>query len=178
MSHDADEPAPFLLEVIDRLPDRGRPALDLACGRGRNARALGNQGRRVIALDRDLDALRAVSAFAGPLAIDPLLGDLEAGHGIPLKSSSCDAILVFRFLFRGLSPEIERVLAPGGRLVYETFTIDQKKLGYGPMRDAFLLQPGELATLFPGLEIEHFAEGSYDQPRPQATARLLARKPG
>ena len=118
------------------------------------------------------DALRALREAR----VHGVEADLEGGHGIPLRSGSCDAVLVFRFLFRPLAGEIVRVLAPGGLLVYETFTIHQRELGYGPGNPAFLLEPGELRELFAGLAVDHYEEGVFEQPRPMATARLVARR--
>lgn len=177
MAHESLEPAPFLTEVLDSLPAPGGWVLDLACGQGRNALALGARGDRVIGLDRDAGALRELALAGRERAVGAVCSDVEAGYGIPFESATCDIILVFRFLFRPLSSEIERVLAPGGLLVYETFTVHQKNLGYGPRNPAFLLRPGELPGLFPGLLTEHHEEGQFDQPKPQAVARLLARKP-
>ena len=74
--------------------------------------------------------------------------------------------------------ERDSALAPGGLLVYETFTRAQRELGYGPSRDDFLLAPGELPGLFPELEVVEYDEGLIEAPRPRHTARLLARRPG
>jgi hypothetical protein len=68
------------------------------------------------------------------------------------------------------------LLRPGGVLVYETFTIHQRKLGTGPRNPAFLLEPGELPRLFPQLAVVHLWEGITRGPAPNATARLLARR--
>jgi SAM-dependent methyltransferase len=164
------------------------PVLDLACGRGRHALACVADGLPTLALDRDGEALaqlmaadRAASAHARAGATRAALlcacCDLEAGLGIPVRTASCGAILVFRFLFRPLADAIAEALAPGGLLVYETFTRDQRELGYGPRRDAFLLTPGELPGLFPSLEVVAYDEGLIDAPTPRHTARLIARKP-
>ena len=93
----------------------------------------------------------------------------------PLAPARCGAVLVFRFLHRPLSTMIERLIAPGGLLLYETFTVEQRALGSGPRSPDFLLESGELLGMFPGLEIlEHDQE-----PGPsEACARLLARRPG
>ena len=87
-------------------------------------------------------------------------------------------ILVFRFLFRPLAPAIVEALAPGGLLLYETFTIHQRDLGEGPRNPAFLLHDGELPELFARLETASHWEGLTPGPAPQALARLAARKPG
>jgi hypothetical protein len=84
---------------------------------------------------------------------------------------------VFRFLFRPLAPAIERALAPGGILIYETFTRAQPAHGWGPKSPDFLLESGELPGLFPGLETLYHDEQPVSEPRPEASARLVARRP-
>lgn len=173
------EPGPasaFLREVLPRLGAAG-PVLDLACGRGRNAHAAAAAGLRVIGIDRNREALRALRRGAGGAAVAVAQADLESGHGIPATDACFAAVLVFRYLHRPLASEIERVLRPGGWLVYETFTTAQRDLGYGPHRAAFLLHPAELPSLFPGLSVERFEELLTSGARPEALARLLARKP-
>lgn len=179
---DGSPPSPWLVAWREALCAAGRrgPVLDLACGRGRNALAAARWGVPVIGLDRDrgfLAALRAAARAEG-LPVAAARVDLEAGNGIPVRPGSCAAILVFRFLFRPLAPAIEAALAPGGLLLYETFTLAQRKLGHGPRREAFLLEPGELPGLFPGLRIEASWEGIEESgARPEAVARLAARRP-
>jgi hypothetical protein len=85
-------------------------------------------------------------------------------------------VLVFCFLFRPLAPGIAELIAPGGLLMYETFTTRQRELGFGPRRDAFLLEPGELPGLFPQLDVLVFEEGPSQDARPSQTARLIARR--
>jgi SAM-dependent methyltransferase len=156
------------------------PVLDLACGRGRNALAAAGWGIPIVGLDRNAGFLADLlaAARASRLPVQAVRTDLEAGYGIPVRPGSCGAILVYRFLFRALAPAIEETLAPGGLLLYETFTLDQRKMGYGPGREAFLLSPDELPGLFPGLAVEAHWEGVEESgPRPEAVARLAARKP-
>jgi tellurite methyltransferase len=156
------------------------PVVDLACGRGRHAVAAAEHGLPVVAVDRNEGFLRELTEAARRQSL-PLQGvrsDLETDLGIPFATGTCGAILVFRFLYRPLAPEIERVLAPGGLLLYETFTLAQRDLGTGPTNPAFLLKPGELPTLFPGLEVLHTSEGERGHPVvSEASARLAARKP-
>ncbi len=172
-------PSAWFAENLARLrrAAAGRPVADLACGRGRHALAAGAAGLAVVAVDRDPDFLRALAARAAGLPVHPLRTDLEAGHGIPVRTGSCGGILVFRFLFRPLAPAIAAALAPGGLLLYETFTTAQRELGRGPRNPDFLLRPGELPSLFPGLEIEDSWEGLTGGDPPEAVARLRARRP-
>jgi SAM-dependent methyltransferase len=174
-------PSPHLLAEMARLREASAlgPVLDLACGRGRNALAAAGAGIAVVGVDRDAAALAALRA-AAPRAgarVEALRTDLEAGYGIPVRPGVCGAILVFRFLFRPLAPAIEAALAPGGLLLYETFTIHQRSLGQGPRNAAFLLQPGELAALFPGLRVLASWEGRTPGPDAEAVARLTAERP-
>ena len=152
--------------------------VDVACGRGRHTLAGARDGLPIHGIDRNrawLAQLRDEARAAG-LHVGTACVDLEAGHPLPLRDASCGALLVFRYLHRPLAPDLERVLRPGGILLYETFTIHQRKLGYGPSRDAFLLSPGELPALFPGLHVEDSWEGLSEAPRPAWVARLMARR--
>jgi len=179
---EAAAPSPLLVACRERLAEAARagPVLDLACGRGRNALAAASWGIPIIAIDRNpgfLQELRA-AALRDHLPVQGVRFDLEQGQGIPVRAGSCAAILVFRFLYRPLAAAIEQALAPGGLLLYETFTLNQRELGHGPSRAAFLLSPGELPTLFPGLRVELTWEGrETGGARPEAVARLAARKP-
>ncbi len=147
--------------------------LDIACGSGRNGALAARAGWRAYGVDHDREALRRARARGLP----GVIADLESdGLKIPFQTGSCAAILVFYFLYRPLRSELLRLLAPGGFLIFETFTTRQRALGHAPRRDAFLLQPGELRTLFPELTLLRYEEGVFSQPEPQATARLLARK--
>jgi len=170
--------APFLERWLPELHSAA-PVLDLACGRGRNALALGRAGIRTVAVDRSSDALKVLAAATSEqaLPISPVQSDLEAGLVPPFAPGSFGAVVIFRYLHRPLAAAIASLLRPGGWLVYETFTTGQRELEGGPRSDAFLLRPGELRDLFPALHVVHFEEGVFRQPGPQATARLVARAP-
>jgi SAM-dependent methyltransferase len=175
------EPSPHLLAHRDAVRATARlgPVLDLACGTGRHALAVAGWGLPVVAMDRSRDALADLAGHARTRSL-PVLGvrtDLETPMGIPVRPGSCGTILVFRFLFRPLAAAIVEALAPGGLLLYETFTIHQRDLGEGPGNPAFLLREGELLERFARLEIESHWEGLTPGPAPQALARLAARKP-
>jgi len=176
------EPSPFVAAQCERLRAAGAlgPCLDLACGRGRHARLAAHAGLFVVALDRDAPALGAVAelARAEALAIAPLRADAESPLGLPLAPGRFGAVVVTRFLFRPLAPVIAALLAPGGILVYETFTRRQRELGSGPKSPAFLLEPGELPALFPQLEVCAYEESLRSGGAGDAwLAGLVARRP-
>ncbi len=129
-------------------------------------------------MDRDAARLAELASLARDrrLPLHAVCTDLETPHGIPVRPGLCGAILVFRFLFRPLAGAIRDSLTPGGLLVYETFTIHQRNLGYGPVNADFLLHDGELRATFADLEILEYWEGLTSGDRPEALARLSARK--
>jgi len=154
-------PAAWLTDHADLLPARAR-ALDLACGRGRNALWLGERCASVLALDRDaaaIDQLRA-EALARGLPVTAVVSDLESGVR-PLPSASFEVIVVIHYLHRPLFPRLIDALAPGGVLVYETFTRPQAARGK-PTNPDFLLEQGELRRLVAPLEILDWREGAFE----------------
>jgi tellurite methyltransferase len=172
-------PAPFLEQVLPRLlppPAEHRLVLDLAAGAGRESVFLAMHGFEVEAIDDDPAILARAEALAARcgVRITPTVLDLER-RDVRLPEERYALVTVFRFLHRPLLPAIERALAPGGRLVYETFRRGQARFGR-PTHPRFLLDDGELPRAFAGLVVEH-----YEEPSPEGgpiTARLLARKPG
>ena len=150
------------------------PTLDLACGRGRHARALAAIGHPVVGVDRNAEFLAELRTTTGM----PLVrADLERAPAPPLREGAFGTVLVFRYLHRPLAPALARLLAPGGLLLYETFTREQRALGWGPSRDEFLLEAGELPRLFPDLDTLEFVEGVSAEAKPAACASLAARRP-
>lgn len=153
--------ASWLLENADLLP-RGARTLDVACGSGRHALLLAAAGFPVTAVDRDqghIAALRATSERLGiPLAAE--VKDLEAGP-IDLGEGVYELVLVFHYLYRPLFPALVRALAPGGLLIYETFTTAQAARGE-PKNPAFLLEPGELSGLVAPLTVLRQREGEFE----------------
>ena len=164
--------SPFLERVAERCP-RGR-ALDIASGSGRAAVYLALAGWQVEAWDVDESALALATAFAvrQGVRIAPRVVDLEAGP-LALPAVPFELIVVVRYLHRELFPWLERALAPGGALVYETFRAGQERFGH-PRRARHLLQPGELARVFPLLETLEYEETTAEEP--PVMARLLARR--
>ena len=68
----------------------GGSVLDLACGRGRHARWLAARGLKVLAVDRDAEAL---ASLAGTPAVDTIEAELE-GADWPLAGRLFDAVVV------------------------------------------------------------------------------------
>lgn len=157
-----DLPSSWLVEHLDLLP-RGGTVLDVACGRGRHALFLARAGFRVHAIDRDRDAVAFVRAAAreGGLAVECEARDLEGDPPPDLGQAMYDVIVVFNYLHRPLFPSLRRALAPGGHLIYETFTTAQAARGR-PSNPAFLLHSGELRTLVAPLVVLRSREGDFE----------------
>jgi 2-polyprenyl-3-methyl-5-hydroxy-6-metoxy-1,4-benzoquinol methylase len=170
----ATEPTPF---VVESLPLAGSPpgmALDLAMGEGRNALHMARCGWTVVGVDvSPTAAARArAAAAAGRLAVWPVVADALS---FPLGVKRWRVVLCSRYLERGLAGAIAASLAPGGTLLFETFTIEQASLPWGPRNPAYLLGTNELLRMFPGLQVVAYREGILGESG--AVARLVARRP-
>jgi SAM-dependent methyltransferase len=165
-------PSAWLVDNLDILP-RGRPVLDLACGHGRHALWLAERGWPVHAVDRDETRVSALAAAAQarqlPITTEQI--DLEAS-GVTLGLDTYGAVVVVHYLHRGLFPAIVAALAPGGVLVYETFTKGQASRGR-PRNPAFLLDEGELLRLVSPLTVLRWREGDVDG---RLVASVVARR--
>ncbi len=87
------EPSPWMVKYVPLIGKRGR-VLDLACGSGRHAIWLAQQGYQVDAIDRDAQAL---SGMEGMDNIKVDIADLEASNW-PHANQRYDGIIVSRYL--------------------------------------------------------------------------------
>ena len=169
-------PAGFLVENLHLLPPAGA-VLDIAMGSGRNALFLAARGYDVTGIDISAVAAERCREEAARLGlhISAICADL-ASYQLP--ESAFDVILNLYYLQRDLYPRVERALTPGGLLVFETFTTEQRQEGWGPTQDEHLLRPRELPSLFPGLEQLLYREGVAESERGiKHVAGLVARRP-
>lgn len=174
MSHHltSDPPSPFIREWVHRAAGAGPGrALDVAMGRGRHARLIAAEGFRTFGVDVDGPSVAAAvkAAAAGGVAIGGWCADLTV---YPLPRERFDLIVVVRYLQRNLWSALAGALAPGGILLYETFTEAQRGRGRGPTSPDHLLKIGELREQFPDLDVLFYEETI----EPEALARLAARK--
>lgn len=116
--------------------------LDLACGRGRNARLFATRGAHVTAVDRDAAALQSLAATQN---VATECRDLE-GDAWPYAAASFDAIIVCNYLWRPSFASLLATIKPDGVLLYETFMDGNERYGK-PTRPDFLLRSNELLTL-------------------------------
>ena len=146
----------------------------MACGFGRHALYLAARGLEVTAFDRDAAKIESLRAVAGRLdfPVDARVTDLEGGV-VDLGAERYALVLVIHYLHRPLFPAIRDALAPGGLLLYETFTEAQASRGR-PSSPAHLLKTGELPHLVAPLEVLREREGECEG---RVVASVAARRP-
>ena len=165
---------PWLKEVRPLL--HPGTALDIACGRGRNALYLAQEGFEVTAVDISAVALDLLhqQAQQRQLAIATRKIDLEQGGVLP--AGPFDLLLNFFYLHRPLIPqELERV-RPGGIAVFRTFSqagCDR----FGEIKPEIALAPGELLNIFSGWNVLHHEEGLEPSAKGGSLAGIVARRP-
>ena len=152
--HGGQPPSAWIQRWSHLLKPASR-VLDLACGRGRHARWFHGQGHTVTALDRCSAALALIDL--PPARCEKVLADIESGAW-PLAGRQFDAVVVSHYLWRPLMPVLLDSLAPGGVLIYETFTQGNETVGK-PSRPDFLLQAGELLRLCTRLQLSRLKMG-------------------
>jgi hypothetical protein len=130
-------------------------ALDLACGAGRNALWLAQQGWDVTAIDGAEEAIRLVREHDS--SIDTRVLDLESGAPLPFEDESFDLVVILYFLHWPLFAEAQRVVRPGGVVVTAVRT-----------SGSFSLSLEELREEFSGWEVLHASAGD--------TAELVVRR--
>lgn len=166
-------PSDFLKELISRLP--GGHALDLACGLGRNARFLAENGWSVDAVDISDIALGKGKALAPSADIRWIACDLEQGFTPP---AAYDLVLNIRYVNLPLLADVCEALRPGGALMVEQHLAlpDMADDVVGPKNPRFRVEPGALRDAAKGLRIEVDQEGLFRDPDGEtaAVARLLA----
>ena len=167
-------PSALLAAWTDRLP-HGR-ALDVACGRGRNAIHLAANGYAVDAMDISDAALAGARkrADAAGVAVNWIEADLEQPD---IARDAYDVIVIARFLDRPLIPRLIDALRPGGHVVYDHHYITPMEVD-GPKSRRFRARPNELLERFRALRVLFYEEGIVADPdgSRMALARLVACK--
>jgi hypothetical protein len=151
-------PSPWVLHFLDGAP-QGGPVLDVACGWGRHLRAALDRGHPVTGLDRDLTGLEELAVRPGVELIETDLEAPDRGPW-PVAGRRFAAVVVTKYLYRPLFPEIRAAVADDGVLIYETYALGQPRHGR-PARDEFLLASNELLSpsLIDGLTVVGFEHG-------------------
>ncbi len=179
------EPDPFVMEAhknyLQPLLPVASAGLDLAGGAGHHAIWLAQQGWRMVLADWSESALAIAREKAAALPAD---NTLETVQGAALdvltrfqeQERRFGFVLVSFFLDRAVLPLLPRVLAPGGLLLYRTYTVDNERLGNprGPRNPEYLLRSQELLEVYRDMKILHYNETVANK----GVAELIAQRIG
>jgi len=169
-------PSRWVLDTVGRLPN-DLALVDIAGGSGRHAIPIARTGRQVMLVDVALNGV--VTACRAEPAIRAVVARATA---LPLRPRQFGVVLVTNFLERAIFADLVDLLAPGGFLVYETYTVAhldlvRKGVAGGPSSPEYLLNPGELPLLARGLEVVEYSEGDVeDEAGRRCCARLLGQR--
>jgi SAM-dependent methyltransferase len=168
-------PSAWVVDALQRLPN-DLPLLDVAGGTGRHAIHAVRTGRTVVVVDITLQAVAAARALH-----PTIVGSVADASSLPFRPGSFGIVMVVNFLDRSIFPDLIALLAPGGHLVYETYTVAhldlvQRGLARGPHSLEYVLQPGELSALTQPLHAIEYWEGEVeDDAGRRCCARFVGR---
>lgn len=166
--HTTSAPSPWIERWQPLLPS-GCTVLDVACGNGRHLRWLASHGHTLTGVDRDATALNVLQGMG-----ELLCADIENAPW-PLAGRQFGAVVVTNYLWRPLWPYIMDSVAPGGVLLYETFSHGNAAFGK-PSRPDFLLEPAELLQVCAGWQIVAYECGQLREPD-RVVQRIAAIRP-
>jgi len=150
-------PAKFLANNFHFIPEKST-VLDMGMGEGRNAVFLATKGYKVTGVDISSVAVRKSRVLAKEFDVR-IKGIVASLTEYKIKEKSLDSIICFYFVERSLNKKIMRWLKPGGILIYEAHTLNQKKVkGSEHYNIKYLLRPGELLRLFPKMRVLKYEE--------------------
>lgn len=136
-------------------------ALDIATGRGRNAIFLAGKGFAVEAIDISEVALQEAQRRAAEKRLPVTFRQADLDH-VELPEAQYDLIVNINFLLRSLVPQIKMALKVGGRVIFETYLIEQQTIGH-PKNPAYLLRHRELLEIFSDFRVFYYREGKFTE---------------
>ncbi len=164
-----------LLTRFSPLMPRGKPVIDIAMGQATDLLFLARTGLSVYGLERSSEAIRLASEAAARERAGLAIAQGDAAS-LPFRPAVAGCVIVFYFLVREIMGEIERLLVPGGLLIYETFLKRQNTIDR-PRNPDYLLDDGELLGYFRDLDLLFYEEGIFTVGSKQrALARYVGRK--
>jgi tellurite methyltransferase len=175
-----EEPRQTLLRALEHAGEPGF-AVDLGCGAGRDTIELLRRGWRVLAIDREQEALERLLAVTGDddrLATEIAAMEDATWPEADLVNASFSLPFCPREAFPGLWARIRGSLRPGGRFAGQLFG-DRDDWA----ADLTVHARAELGELLDGLDVEHLEE--YDEDGETATGatkhwhvyHVVARRP-
>ena len=176
MSH---EPDPLLVlaydEYLSALFPQGGCALDLAGGVGRHAIWLAQRGWSSELVDISDAGLAIARERAREAGVPLAMREFDVASGMPEEfAGAFDVVMTFFYLERSRMHDIAALLAPGGLLIYKTYTELHADVGSGgPKHPMHLLKPNELLRAFAEFEVLYYRETVKER----GVAEMIARRP-
>ncbi len=152
------------------------PVLEIAMGTGRDTSFMAEKGYKMVGLDISFEALKMAKEKLKERGLKNTLLVRADASLLPFKEEAFGGIVVFYFFMRDVVKEIKKLLKPGGVVIYETFLKRQNMIDR-PRNPEFLLEDGELYSLFDDFEPIFYEEGlfMYNQ-KLKALARFVGIK--
>jgi SAM-dependent methyltransferase len=181
-----DQPNRFLVAEVDAL-EPGR-ALDLACGEGRNAVWLAEQGWQVTGVDFSQAAIEKARLLAENRGVEADWVCVDLLEYVP-PPEAYEFVIVFYLQLpvearRKIFPRAASAVAPGGTFLLVTHDSGNLERGFGGPRDpAVLYGAEEVEAGLEGFEIEQAGPVSRtvetaEGPREAIDLLVRARRPG
>lgn len=155
-------PSPWVRRFAP-LAAAGGTVVDVTCGGGRHSRLFLEMGRKVVAIDRNLDY---VTDLQGHPDAELIQADLEDGSPWPLSGRTFAGMVVVYFVHRPLFGTLLDSLEPGGVFICESFARGGTDPQW-PRKSDHLLGDGELLELVRGrLRVVAYEHGYLESPFP------------
>jgi SAM-dependent methyltransferase len=167
-------PNKFLTETVKNL--RGKKALDVGMGQGRNAIFLAHQGWEVTGVEISAEGIAKAQqqATQNNLQINTIFANYEQ---FDFGKNTWDLIVLIYVPLRNISEKVIAGLSRQGSLVVETFLAEDQKVEV--IGDKVTLEKDELSEMFSSLNTYHYEEvvdfNDFGA-KPSATVKLHAGK--
>lgn len=149
-------PAKFLARNYNFIPAKSR-VLDIGMGEGRNAVFLATKGYKVTGIDISRVAIQKARFLAKEFGvrIDTIQKSIKE---LRITPGTIDAIICFYYVDREIVETLKKWLRPGGVIIFEAYTINQKLINKMEGEDSYVLQSGELLELFSDFTLLKYEE--------------------
>lgn len=169
------DPSPVLEAYVDETAD-GR-ALDVACGTGRNAVYLAEQGYEVDALDQSIEGLRITESNAEERGVDDRINLIQAdATQFEYPEARYDVVTISFFRVLDRLSDIKRALRPDGLVFYQHHLRSEPPATVGPSTDRYRFGANELLRACLDLTVLYYEESTERRDGElSATVELVAR---
>lgn len=169
------EPSPVIRKYVDETAD-GR-ALDVACGTGRNAVFLAEQGYEVDALDQSIEGLRITESNAASRGVDDRVNLIQAdATQFEYPEDRYDVVTISFYRILDRLSDIKAALRSDGLFFYQHHLRSDPPATVGPSTDRHRFGANELLRACLDLTVLYYEESSETQEGElSATVELVGR---